>query len=82
MKETILGLLIAIAAIPAIVMGTFLSICVMLYPIGAASCYEYAKVTGRDTTYKFLNGCYVKNSNGQFVPEEEFNYRAITNEVK
>ncbi|WP_447872020.1 hypothetical protein [Serratia fonticola] len=43
-------------------------------------CGVYAKTTGRSTQYQFVT-CYVDTGNG-FVPKEEFNMRAITNEPK
>lgn len=41
-------------------------------------CGVYAKTTGRQTQYQFMT-CYV-DAGGRFVPKEEFNMRAITNE--
>lgn len=44
-----------------------------------ASCSAYSEMTGRQTKYKMLT-CYVQKENLQFVPKEEFDLRAITNE--
>lgn len=42
-------------------------------------CKAYSEATGRDTKMVF-GSCYVQTEAGVFIPREEFNYRATTNE--
>ncbi|EHQ3257634.1 hypothetical protein QO517_004388 [Salmonella enterica] len=46
--------------------------------INAYDCSQYSKVTGRETASNF-GTCYIKTEKG-FIPREELEYRAITNE--
>lgn len=46
--------------------------------MNAYDCSQYSKVTGRATSSNF-GTCYVKTEKG-FIPREELEYRAVTNE--
>lgn len=51
------------------------------FVVDTYQCDQYGDMTGRTTTFVIPTGCYVKGSNGQFIPLAEFNKRAITNEA-
>ncbi len=47
--------------------------------INAASCKEVGQMTGRETTYKFLSGCYVKVNN-RMIPADTWRGEQDINE--
>lgn len=64
---TLLGVIILFALAIASAMG-----------MNAYDCSQYSKVTGRETSSNF-GTCYVKTEKG-FIPRDELEYRAVTNE--
>ena len=50
------------------------------YVIDRPACATYGEMTGRETRFDMISGCFVKQGD-HFVPKEEINLRAITNEV-
>lgn len=50
-----------------------------IWAYGGYSCSVYSKVTEREVKYENFV-CYIKADDGGFIPDYEFQYRAITNE--
>ncbi|HCL4435746.1 TPA: hypothetical protein N2F56_003516 [Salmonella enterica] len=50
-----------------------------LVALGRDDCNAYQDITGRKTTFA-VTTCYVK-VNGAFIPRDEFEYRAISNQI-
>lgn len=76
MKDAIYILVIPIVVFAIFILGTIF----IVVQVDKYDCDIYAKTTERQTDYQFMT-CYVNTGSG-YVPKEEFNMRAVTNETK